>query len=473
MEVLNVLKLVFVVIDGMGDLPVEELGNMTPLEAAETPNMDFLAKNGKTGIMYTVKKGFAPESDVAVVSILGYDPFKYGSSRGLLEAVGAGLTVKNGDLALRCNFASLGQGKKIIDRRAGRNLSKEEADELSEAVNEEVQLESYPADFEFKNTVGHRAVLVIRSERNSLTGNITNTDPAYSRIRGLGVAKADSEMIVKDCEPMDGTYEAKISAKLVNEFFEKSHKILDKHEVNQRRVADGKLKANVILTRDAGHLLPNFFNICQKYKVSFVSLTDMPVERGISKLAGMDMVTLPPPSNSLGDDCELRAKRLIDLLPSYDCFYIHIKGPDEPGHDGKCRFKADLIATIDEHFIGSILQKVNLDEFIFCVTADHSTPCILKAHSDDPVPLLICGNKIEGDNVRNFSEKDCRKGDLGVLERGIGLMPKLMRFLHENRTRNSRRNTVNVQDETLEDADKKKKARLRSRGPYRKAHADW
>jgi 2,3-bisphosphoglycerate-independent phosphoglycerate mutase len=413
----------------MGDLPTEEFGNLTPLEAAETPNMDFLAKNGKTGTMYTIGKGIAPESDVAVISILGYDPFKYSTGRGVLEAVGSDVKMKDGDLALRCNFATLGSGKEIIDRRAGRNLLTEEAKELSKTINKVVNLESYPVDFEFKSTIGHRGVLVIRSKKKPLSSNISNTDPAYSKVEGLGVAEEKVEMILKKCEPLDETEEANISAKLVNEFTEKSHKVLEEDKINKKRDAEGKLKANVILSRDAGHLLPKFFNISEKYGFRFISLTDMPVERGISKLAGMEMTALPPPSGDLEKDSVLRVKKLLELLPSYDCFYIHIKGPDEPGHDGDFERKTELIATIDKYFFGGLLEKIKLEENIICVTADHSTPCKLKGHSDDPVPLLIAGNKIKGDKVSKFSEKDCKKGSLGVLQHGTELMPKLISFL--------------------------------------------
>jgi len=413
----------------MGDLPVEELGNRTPLEAAETPNMNFLAKNGKTGLMYTVGKGIAPESDVAVISILGYDPFKYSTGRGILEAVGADVTVKDGDLALRCNFATLGSRNEIVDRRAGRNLTTEEAAELTKAVNEKVKLESYPTDFEFKNTIGYRAVLVIRSRKKPLSSRVTNTDPAYSRMEELGVAETEIEMVLEKCKPMDETEEAKFSARIVNEFVKKSHIVLDEHEVNKRRVAEGKLKANVILTRDGGHLLPKFFNISEKYNVHFVSLTDMPVEKGISKLAGMHITTLPPRSCDLKKDCLVGVKKLLDLSPYYDCFYIHIKGPDEPGHDGKFDLKTNLIAIIDKYFFGRLLNKIKLENFIICVTADHATPCKLKAHSDDPVPILVSGDKIKGDNISKFSEKECRKGSLGILNKGTQLMPMLMDLL--------------------------------------------
>ncbi|MGQ9460869.1 MAG: alkaline phosphatase family protein [Candidatus Bathyarchaeaceae archaeon] len=423
------LKLIYIVIDGMGDLPIEELGNRTPLEAADTPNMDFLAKTGKTGLMYTVGRGIAPESDVAVVSILGYDPFKYEVNRGPLEALGSNLTMKDGDLALRCNFATLGHGNTIIDRRVGRSLTTEEATELGKAINEKIKLESHPASFEFKTTVGHRGALVIRSKEKRLSGNISNTDPAYTRVKGIGVAKPEAEMILRKCRPMEKTEEAKISANLVNEFIEKSRTILEEHEVNKRRVAEGKLSANVVLTRDAGHRLPKFFNINERYGLRFVCLADMPIEKGISKLAGMHVVDLPPPSESLEKDCLLRVEKLLEALPFYDCFYIHIKGPDEPGHDGDFKLKTKLIAIVDKHFLGDMLQKIKLEDCIVCVTADHSTPCKLKAHSDDPVPLLISGGKIQGDEVQKFSEKECKKGEIGILGRGTELMPKLVMHL--------------------------------------------
>ena len=413
----------------MGDLPIKQLENKTPLGAAETPNMDNLARMGKTGLMYTVSKGIAPESDVAVISILGYDPFKYETGRGILEAVGSGMEVKNGDLALRCNFATLGEQKQIIDRRVGRDLTTEEALKLSQTINEQVTLKSYPASFDFRSTIGHRAVLVIHSKAKPLSGKITNTDPAYTKIGGIGVAERNTQMTLKRCKSMDKSDEAKVSAALVNEFIQKSHALLDKHETNRNRASKGKLKANVILTRDAGSSLPNFFKIDERYNVRFACLADMPVEMGIGKLVGMSLIDLPPPSRDLKRDSLLRVKKLLEILPLYDCVYIHIKSPDEPGHDGNFMLKKQLIELIDENFFGELLRKINLRDYLICVTADHSTPCMLRAHSDDPVPVLISGNKMHDDKIPKFCETDCLKGSLGVLQKGTQLMPILMDFL--------------------------------------------
>jgi 2,3-bisphosphoglycerate-independent phosphoglycerate mutase len=423
------LKLIYVAIDGMGDLPIAELGNKTPLEAAETHNMDFLAKNGKTGLMYTVRKGVAPESDVAVISLLGYDPFKYSTGRGVIEAVGAGIDVADGDLALRCNFATLGKGKEIIDRRVKRSLTTEEATELSEAVNEKITLESCPATFEFRNTLGHRAVLVFKSKANCLSGKISNSDPAYTIVNGIGVATPHAEMILKKSEPLDDTEEARNAANLVNEFIEKTHIIWENYPVNKKRAAEGKLKANCVLTRDAGSQLPRFFNINERYNVKFAALADMHAESGIARLAGMQSTLLPSPSGDLKRDCEIRVKKLLDTLPSYDCFYIHLKGPDEPGHDGNCHRKTEIIAAIDKHFFGPLLQEISLKDHMFCVTCDHATPCALKVHSDTPVPVLISGGKVTDEKNGKFSERNCKNGSLGVIDRGCELMPKLMELL--------------------------------------------
>jgi len=414
----------------MGDQPVKELGDKTPLEAAKTPHMDSLAKNGKTGLMYTVGKGMAPESDVAVVSVLGYDPFQYHVSRGALESVGAGMNMKNGDLAIRCNFGTLApDNSSIIDRRAGRNLTQEEAGLLADAINEQVELEAHPVSLEIKSTVAYRAALVIRTENSPLSGNISNTDPAYKRINSIGVADLDAEMVLKTCNPLDDTEAAKVSAKLVNEFTIKATQVLDSHEVNQKRVKEGKLKANVILSRDAGSMIPDFPLLSDIYGLDFVCLADMNVERGISKLAGMSLVDLPLPSKDLISDCKLRIKKLLETLPNYDCFYIHIKGPDEPGHDGDYKLKAELLEIIDQHFVGEMLKHINLDDHLVCITADHSTPCYLKAHSDDPVPVLVAGNKLKPDKVQTFSETECKQGELGTLSKGTQLIPMLVDYL--------------------------------------------
>ena len=420
------------VIDGLGDRPIPELGNRTPLEAADTPNLDELVPKGKLGLMYTVGKGIAPESDVAVVSILGYDPAKYYTGRGPLEAFGANLIMNDGDLALRCNFATVDGTNKILDRRVGRNLTTSEAAELSKSINSEIRLETVPSRFEFRSTVGYRAVLVIKKNNGSLSGKITNTDAAYAHIGGFGVAKSKlGAETLEECKPMDATNEAKISAKLVNEFVEKTRTLLEYHPVNIKRESSGKLKANAILTRDAGNRLPTLFDINKKYNIDFASLVEMPVEKGIATLAGMATIEIPPPSDNLRRDSQLKASKLLENLQQHDAFYIHIKGPDEPGHDGNFELKKRSIEIIDAEFFGKLGGAVTPEETLMCVTADHSTPCEMKSHSDDAVPLLIAGRNVLGDGLRKFCERECAKGSLGVLSTGSELMPILVSQLEQ------------------------------------------
>ncbi len=425
------VKLLYIVIDGMGDLPNPAMGNKTPLEEAQTPNLDKLAQNGQTGLMYSVRRGVAPESDVAVISLLGYDPFKFSTGRGIIEAVGSGLPLRNGDLALRCNFATLGEGTEILDRRAGRSLTHDEAVQLSESANTQIKLTSHPAIFQLKSTLGHRAILVIKSLDKPLSGKISNTDPAYGIVNGLGVAKTEVDMHLQTCSALEeGDVAAQVAADLVNEFTKKSRELWENHPVNQKRASEGKLKANVVLSRDAGSQLPNFFSINGCYDVDFAALADMQAENGIAKLAGMQSTLLPPPTGSLQKDCEIRVNMLLEVLHKHDCFYIHLKGPDEPGHDGDCAKKTEVISAIDKYFFGELLPHLNLNEVVICVTADHSTPCMLKVHSDTPVPLLIRGAvPAEQTPVSKFCEKECAKGSLGTIEYGYELMPKLMALI--------------------------------------------
>lgn len=418
-------------LDGLGDLPSEELEGKTPLEAAEIPEIDSLAEAGQMGLVYTVRKGVAPESDVAVISILGYDPFKYYTARGPIEAVGSDLFMKEGDVALRCNFATLGKGGRIVDRRAGRNLTTSEASKLCQAVNSKVKLTSSPAEFDFKNTVGHRAALVIRSMAGRLSGQISNTDPAYTRVEGLGVAKKDVKMLLQESRPLLNRVEAERAAQLVNEFVQKSSSVLDGHEVNFDRRRRGFLAANLVLTRDAGDSLPKLPSLNSLYGGTFGSLVEMPVERGIALLCGMREVKLPEPTGNLKHDYTVRAQIAAEAMASgIDVLYIHIKGPDEPGHDGKPDKKREIIEMIDRYFFSTLLPNVDLSEDLVVVTADHSTPCSLKAHSDDPVPLLIAGPNLKADGLKHFSEKACRKGSLGTMN-GPELMPKLMRLARD------------------------------------------
>lgn len=422
------MKILYIVLDGLGDLPTPDLGDKTPLEAAYTPFMDSLAAAGQTGMLYTVEKGVAPESDVAVISILGYDAKKYYTGRGPLECYAAGLQVNDGDLAYRVNFATLGKDNQIVDRRVGRNLTTEEATELAKAINTKVKLLS--ATFSFKNTVGHRGVLVIRNQSGRLSAQVTNTDPAYEKEGVYGVAKARFKNVLQNSEPVEGykhVEEAKRSAFLTNEFIKLSQEVLNNEPVNKKRVAEGKLPANVILTRDSGDALPKFPPFDKEFGKKFGCFVEMPVERGIALLTGMTIIGLPEPTGNPTHDYHLRANKALESITEFDGLYIHIKGPDEPAHDGRANDKKESIEAIDQYFFGNLIPFLDKNNTVIAVTADHSTPCTLKAHSDDAVPLLISGDHIRSHGARAFSEKECQHGSLGELL-GPELMPLLIKL---------------------------------------------
>ncbi len=425
-------KILYIILDGLGDLPLKELGNKTPLEAAVTPNMDRLTQSGKLGIVYPVGKGIAPESDIAVISLLGYDAHKYYTGRGPLESFAEGLSVNDGDVAFRVNFATVAEdGKTIKDRRVGRNLTTEEAVALAREINSKVTLSS--ATFEFKSTIGHRGILVIRGMHQKLSGWITNTDPAYGREGVFGVAKEKFENTVSVSEPMPG-YEndlaAKEATKLLNEFTEKSIKVLNEAAINKKRISEGKMPGNLILSRDAGDHLPKFPSIASVFNLKFGSFVQMPVEKGIALLTGIDIIDVPQSTGHLDVDYPVWAKIALDSIQKYDGIYVHIKGPDEPAHDGDFQKKKESIEAIDKYFFPSLLSKLDLVNTIIAITADHSTVCAVKAHTSDPVPLLVCGGNIKSDGSMSFSEKAARLGSIGELK-GVDIMPFLVKLAKE------------------------------------------
>jgi 2,3-bisphosphoglycerate-independent phosphoglycerate mutase len=421
-------RIVYVILDGLGDDPLDALGGQTPLEVARTPNLDGLARDGRNGYVTTVGEGIAPESDIAVFAILGYDPRKYHSGRGPLESVGAGLEVNDGDLAYRVNFATVerdGDGWAIVDRRVGRDLSSEEAHALADEVQKNVRLDG--ATFDFRATVGHRGVLVLRSSEWRLSAEVENSDPAYGREGSLGVAKETFDNKVVHVTPISGHEDdpgAQRAAELTNNWLQASYKVLDSSEINAKRVRAGKMPGNFILTRDGGDHVPKLPSFKEKFGPEFGCFVEMPVELGIARLMGMGVVEAPT-GIPAPEQYEAWAKLALDAIEGYDGLYIHIKGPDVPAHDGDHDGKIASIEDIDSIFFGGLLGELDLGRTIVAVTADHSTSCARKAHTDGPVPLVVCGGNVSSDAVETYSETASRRGAIGHLL-GPQIMPNVI-----------------------------------------------
>ena len=418
----------YVILDGLGDDPLDDLGGKTPLEAARTPHLDRLAAAGTNGYVTTVGEGIAPESDIAVFSILGYDPHEHHSGRGPLESVGAGLEVRTGDLAYRVNFATVetdGDGWAIVDRRVGRDLSSEEAHALAAEVEEKVTLDR--ATFEFKATIGHRGCLVLRSDEGPLSAEVENSDPAYGREGALGVAKETFDNHVVHVTPVAGHESdpaAVRGADLTNEWLRKAYEVLNASEVNRKRSAAGKLGGNFVLTRDGGDHVPELVPFKKRFGPSMGCFVEMPVELGIARLMDLGIVDAPT-GIPAPDQYEQWAKLALDAIEGYDALYIHIKGPDVPAHDGDHAAKIASIEEIDSIFFAGLLDSLDMSRHIVAVTADHSTSCARKAHTDGPVPLFISGGKVSADAVETYGETASRRGGLGHL-RGVEIMPNLV-----------------------------------------------
>ena len=396
------MKGIFVIIDGLGGLPIKQLGGKTPLDAAETPNLDFLANRGELGCMYPVKPGFVPGSDEAIVSIFGNELIS--STRGQLEARGAGIKLTRGDLALRTNFATIDSLEKgnMIDRRAGRTLTTKESEILAQAINK-IEL---PCKFVFKTTIQHRGILVFRG---GFSDNIIGNDKNYHKnpdLKKISFSKS-----------LDDEENSQYSANILNEFIEKAHEILDKHPINEERRKKGLMPANYLVTRGPGIEPPKL-----KFYKKWLSIAYMPLEIGFSKILGMEVFSFKYPKlkkhdvyenlhNGLSKACKFSVKTIKKNNKKYDYAYIHIKETDIPGHDNKPFEKKLMIEYLDKRLFLFMKKFVTKNKIKLIVTGDHSTPCKFKSHSADPVPVLFYNGSIPKE--KRFSEKEAIKGTLG------------------------------------------------------------
>jgi len=407
------VHMVYVLLDGVGDLPHPDLDGKTPLEAANTPTLDKIAKNGSIGEVISVGKGIAPESDIAVFNMLGYK-FHHSdyAGRGVIEAIGVGIDFKDGDLALRGNFSTLNDEGVIIDRRAGRQIEKEDAQEIAKEIENKIKFLQPNSSVVVAPTIGHRVTVRIRSDGVILSSEITNTDPAYARVAGMGVAKAVGDfMRIEKCLPLEESESSKSSANLVNEFTDQSLKIMKESLVNQRREDANQKKLSCILLRDAGNKYPNVTPINEKYSMKFSCIVDMPVELGISEVLKMQAFE----AGGL-TDYEEKARVAAKAMETQNAIYVHLKGPDEFGHDGDAIGKMKNIEEIDQRFFKTLLENIDSSKVAIIISADHSTPCINKGHSDDPVPVLVSGDFIKNDGTTRMTEDQAKKGSIGLLQ---------------------------------------------------------
>jgi 2,3-bisphosphoglycerate-independent phosphoglycerate mutase len=423
--------LALIVLDGLGDRPNPATGDRSPVEAAETPVLDSLVRRGRLGQVVVVGPGIAPESDAGVFALLGYDPVRDSPGRGVLEALGVEMALEPGDVALRLNFATSDGAVAILDSRVGRSLTTREAEELARSVTTANLLSAEGVRAEVRATVGHRGVLWLHPlEGGALSPHVSNADPFYEKVGGMGQARRPAEPRLLEVRPLDATPEAARTARAINLFLERAAPVLAGHRINARRALAGKKVANAILVRNAGALPqppPPRFDIARG--VHGASLTEMPVERGIARVLGLEDRYVGPMGPDRDAGYRERARIGRELLANHPFVYVHLKGPDEPGHDGDAELKRAVVESIDRSFFGPFLDGLDLDRVRIAVTADHATPSILKGHSDDPVPLLLVGAGVRPDpptGAAKFCEASAARGSLGTL-RGNEVLGLLLR----------------------------------------------
>ncbi|KAF5088969.1 2,3-bisphosphoglycerate-independent phosphoglycerate mutase [anaerobic digester metagenome] len=395
--------------DGMADRPIKELEYRTPLETAKTPNMDKMAKMGICGLMDPIKPGIRAGSDTSHISILGYDPYTVYTGRGPFEAAGVGVDVLPGDIAFRCNFSTADENGIITDRRAGR--IREGTDKIAETINS-MELDDN-VEVIFKESTGHRAVLVLRGE--GLSDKISDADPKHE-------GKPPKEVI-----PLENTTESRKTADVLNKFIKKSYDLLRDHPVNLQRIEDGENPANIIIPRGAG-AVPHVQPFGDKYGLKPVCIAETGLIKGIGKIAGMDLIDIEGATGGIDTNLEnIRDGILETTTKDYDFFLINVDGADEAGHDGQMEEKVKFIEKADS-IIGEIMK---LEDVYFILTADHSTPISVMDHTGDPVPIVIKGPEVRVDDVEEFNERSVTQGGLCRI-RGNNVMDILMDLMNRS-----------------------------------------
>ena len=403
---------------GGGDRPIGALGGRTPFEAADTPGLDRLANRGTTGLLTVIADEIPPESDSGAMALLGYDPLVHYTGRGPLEGYGNRYWDPDGNsVAFRVNFASHDPSTGRLDRRTSRDLSDAELEQLVEEILASVDLGG-DVVVQLTGWGRHRGILAFSSRRWQLSGDVSNTDPGFTKTGPFGLPAREPGDRPLPCRPQADDEGAARVAELVNAFVEQSAAVMARSEVNERRVAAGRRPANLLLVRDGGHILPDL----PPAPTSISMYGQVPAERGVARLIGARFTVAKPAAGQSEPDFYSRLLPQLLADPA-EIVFVHVKGPDEPGHDGQPAAKVQAITDLDAGLVQPLLAELGPADTLV-VTCDHSTPCELEIHSSDRVPAAVTGPGIQADAVRRFSEAAVAGGSLPV-ERACELMPWL------------------------------------------------
>ncbi|HHN81981.1 MAG TPA: 2,3-bisphosphoglycerate-independent phosphoglycerate mutase [Methanomicrobia archaeon] len=389
---MSTVKLILIIADGIGDVPIREFNYLTPLEHGTFPHLDRLAREGICGMMHPLRRGLPAGSDTAHIAILGQDPLKTYRGRGYLEALGVGIEPTSGAIGFRVNFGTVEDGI-VTDRRAGR--SPRHLDELSREVRETVDI---GVPFSFRAATGTRAALVLEDE--GLSPEVSDGDPHHTGVSPLTI------------EPLDGSDAARRTASLLNSFVSQAYEVLRDHRLNAKRIDAGDLPANFLLVRGAG-VRPAVPTFQEQFGASAACIAATALIRGVARCYGFDLIDVPEVTGEYDTNAQAKAEATIEALRSYDFVFTHFKPTDTASHDGDPVKKEAMIKKLDA-MMGTIISSIpDPHDTVIALTGDHSSPCVVKDHSGEDVPFVMWGGRVRTDDVGRFDERSCARGGLG------------------------------------------------------------
>ncbi|MDD4776996.1 MAG: cofactor-independent phosphoglycerate mutase [Fermentimonas sp.] len=390
------MKYIIILGDGMSDEPIAVLGNKTPLQAAQTPYMDMLAGKGKNGLLNTVPDGFSPGSEIANLSVLGYDIPSVYEGRGVLEAASMGVEILPDEVAMRCNLVCI-EGEILKNHSAG-HIPTAEATELIHFLNEKLGGDQ----FSFHPGVSYRHVLKIKGGSKNIICTPPHDIPE----------KPYKPHLIKP-----GNSDAEYTAEALNKLICASREILTDHPANRKRMAEGKDPANSIWPWSPGYR-PNMQRLTDMFPIksgSVISAVDL--IRGIGVYAGLEVIMVEGATGLYDTNYEGKAEAAIEALKQKDFVYLHIEASDEAGHEGDVPLKVKTIEYLDSRIVKPIYEEIkDWDEPVtIAILPDHPTPCAIRTHTRDAVPFLIWHRDIQPDSVQTYDEFAAKEGSYGLL----------------------------------------------------------
>jgi 2,3-bisphosphoglycerate-independent phosphoglycerate mutase len=394
------MKYVLLIADGMNDRPLEELEGKTPLEAAKTPYMDEIAFNGVVGLVKTIPPNTKPGSDIATLSILGYEPRKYYTGRGPLEAANLGIDLKDNEIAFRCNFITVFENR-VVDYSAG-HITTKEAKVLIDTLNRKLSSSKY----KFYSGVSYRNLMIANG-----FGDETECVPPHDVVG----------------QNIEENFPKGKDGEILIDIMQKSRKILEEHDVNKVRVDLKENPANMIWLWGGGRK-PSLPSFEEKYGVKGFVISAVDLINGLGKILGLHVVKVPHVTGYYDTNYEGKAKYAIKNLKNYDFGFVHLEATDEAGHNADIREKVQAIERFDRFIVGPIYEFLKKEgDYRIIVSSDHATPISVRTHTTEPVAFTYCGKGVIPEiSVESFNEKTA-SSTLVYIEQGNKLLERFIK----------------------------------------------